>query len=747
MGRMRTIARRGFLIGSVAIAGGVAFGTYALRRPHDNPLAEGLAEGEATFSPWVKISAAGITLITPHADLGQGAASMQAALIAEEMDLAWGAFDTAFGPPAPAYYNTALGAEMVPFMSHDESLPANAMRGAAGAVVKLAGIMATGGSSSVPDSYDKLRRAGAVARETLKRAAAARHGVPVAGLATRDGAVILPGGEAVPYTALAADAARLDPVTDVTLRDPAEWRLIGRPMPRLDILPKTTGAQVYGIDLALDGMVHAAVRTNPRRGGTLEGFDARAARAMRGVRDVFEIPGGVAAVADNTWRAMRAVDAVVCDWGPAPYPAEMEGHWAEVAASFTDERLDSAWRDDGDAGAAVARGAAITAEYRAPYVAHQPLEPLNAVVRVTEAGAEIWTAHQLPRFVQERVAGIAGVEAGAVTFHNQYAGGSFGHRLEMEHIDHCARIAARMKGVPVKLTYSREEDFTHDFPRQIGMARGAGTVRDGRVEALDLRIATVSATASQTARLGQPAPPGADGQIVAGAWNLPYAIPHFRVRGYRVPELAPTSSWRSVGASTQGFFADCFLDELIHAAGADPMAERLRLMDRPRSRAVLEAVAEMSGWGGALPEGHGRGVAFVDSFGVPCAEVVEVSAGPGGIRLERVWVAADVGRVIDPVAFENQVQGAVVWGLGHAMNARITYADGKAEQTNYHAHAGMRMHQCPPIEVRGLEPGPPVRGIGEPPVPPAAPALANAIFAATGRRLREMPFDRFVDFA
>jgi len=747
MGRLRTVARRTFLVGSVAIAGGVAFGTWAVKRPHDNPMAGDLAEGEASFNPWVRVSEAGITLITPHVDLGQGAASMQAALIAEEMDLEWGQFDTDFGRPDAAYYNTAASAELVPYMSHDVGFAATSLRKAAGAAIKLLGVMVTGGSSATPDSYDKLRRAGAVARETLKAAAAERYGVAVDALTTRGGMVVLPDGERVAYTTLAADAAMLDPVTDVTLRDPAEWRLIGKPMPRLDVVAKSTGAQVYGIDLAFDGMVHAAVKTNPRQGGALNGYDATIAREMRGVIEIVEIPGGVAVVADNTWRAMQAVEAIRFDWGPAPYPAEMDAHWAEVAASFTEDRFDSAWRNEGDAGAAVAAGEPVTAEYRAPYVAHQPLEPLNAVVRVTDEAAEVWTSHQLPRFAQARVAEVAGLPVDAVTFRNQYAGGSFGHRLEMGHIGQCAEIARQMKGVPVKLTYSREEDFAHDYPRQIGMARGTGTVKDGRIEALDLQVATVSSTASQTIRMGQPAPPGADGQIVAGAWNLPYAIPHFRVRGYRVPELAPTSSWRSVGASTQGFFADCFLDELIHAAGADPMAERLRLMDRPESRKVLEAVAEMSGWGGALPDGHARGVAFVDSFGVPCAEVVEVSARPDGIRLERVWVAADVGRVIDPVAFENQMQGAVVWGLGHAMNAEITYSDGMAEQTNYHAHAGMRLHRCPAIEVRGLELGTPVRGIGEPPVPPAAPALANAIFAATGTRLREMPFDKFVDFA
>ena len=241
--------------------------------------------------------------------------------------------------------------------------------------------------------------------------------------------------------------------------------------------------------------------------------------------------------------------------------------------------------------------------------------------------------------------------------------------------------------------------------------------------------------------------PGPDNQIGAGPWNNPYDLPHYRMRTYRAPELAPVSSRRSVGAPGAGFEFDCFLDEMIHAAGADPMQERIRLMGHDVSRKVLETAAEMSSWGGELALGKGRGVAFVESFGVPVAEVVEVTDTGHGIRVDKVWVVCDVGQVIDPVNFENLVQGGVIFGLGHAMNCEITYSDGMAQQTNYHAHEGMRIHQCPQIFVKGLENGAKVRGIGEPPVPPAAPALANAIFAATGKRIRELPLNRHIDFA
>ncbi len=745
MGRAARIARRTFLIGSAVIAGGVAFGVYTVRRSHPNPLADDLALGEATFNPWVKIGPDGITLITPHADLGQGAVSMQAMLIAEEMDLEPGQFATDFGPPAAAYYNTAMAAEGAPFLSTDRGLAAETTRSAMGALGKVIGLQGTGGSTSTPDSFEKLRVAGAVARETLKRAAYEETGIPVDDLRTEAGSVILPDGTAIPYTSLAARAATLEPVEEVTLRDPSEWRLIGKPVQRLDIVAKSTGTQPYGIDLSVDGMVHAAVRLSPRR-STVVGYDDTAARGMRGVRDIVEVTNGLAVLADNTWRAFQAADAIEVEWAPAAYPAEMEDHWAAVSGSFTEERLDKEWRNIGDVDAAAAGAEVVSAEYRTPYVAHAPLEPLNAIVRVTDAGVEVWTSHQMPRFLQQKVAAVTGHAPEDVVLHNQFAGGSFGHRLEFENVTLAAEIANQMRGTPVKLTFRREEDFAQDFPRHIGMARGSGTVRNGRVESLSLDIAATSPVRSQMGRIGL-AVPGPDGQIPAGAWNAHYALPNFRVRAYAVPELAPVSSWRSVGASSGGFYLESFLDELIHAAGADPMEERLRLCSYDAARGVLEAVAEMSGWGSDPGANRGRGVAFVESFGVPVAEVIEVTDTPDGIRIDKVFVAADVGRVVDPIAFENQVQGAVVWGLGHAMNCEITYSDGMAEQSNYHAHEGMRLYQCPEIEVRALETLGRVTGIGEPPVPPAAPALANAIFAATGQRLRDMPFARSVRFA
>lgn len=747
MSRIGKIARRTFLIGSVAIVGGVAFGAYKYRKPIDNPLLDDLAQGEAAITPYVRIDASGVTLITPRADSGQGVYSVQAAMIAEELDIELDQVSVDPGPPSPAYYNTALSAEAAPFMSTDDSFTAQSARGMMDVLMKFMGMQITGGSTSVPDGFEKLRMAGAVARETLKAAAAQKAGVSVHDLKTARGAVQLPDGSEISYVDLAPIAAEIDPVQDVALRDPSTWRLMGKPMQRVDIMAKSTGTQDYGIDHKIEGMVYATVRMNPRNGGGMKSFDATEALSLPGVEKVIGINGGVGVIATNTWYAIQGANAVEIEWDGAPYPLEQDEHWDALGASFTEDLQDSQFRKDGDVEAELSGADVIEAEYRAPYLAHAPLEPIHATVKVTDDRVDIWTGTQIPRFIQTNISKMTGVDFDNVHVHVLMMGGSFGHRLEDEVVKQATQLAMEMKGTPVKLVYSREEDMTHDYTRQIAMSRARGSVKDGKVHAYDLGIAMPSVVVSQLGRQGQSLP-GPDTQIIAGAWDQPFEIPNYRVTGYRAPELAPISSWRSVGASTNGFFHDAFLDELIHAAGADPMEERLRLCWHEPSRKVLEAVKEMSGWEGpSMGEGRGRGVAFCLSFGVPVAEVVEVTNTEDGIKIDKVYVAADVGRVIDPVNFDGLVKGGVIWGLGHAMNCEITYSDGIAEQENFDSFEGMRLYQCPEIEVRGLENATQVRGIGEPPVPPAAAALSNAIFAATGQRIREMPFNKFVDFA
>jgi isoquinoline 1-oxidoreductase subunit beta len=744
MSRAAKIVRRTFLIGSAAVAGGVAFGIYEYKRVPTNPLVKGLRAGQTALTPYVRVDQSGVTIITPRADVGQGAYSVQAALVAEEMDLAWDDIRIDPGPPSGAYYNGKVLAEGLPFAATDDGLLARKARILGDVVAKFLHLQITGGSSTVPDAYEKLRLAGAVAREVLLQAAARETGIAKADLRTRNGAVVTPDGKSLSYVSLATTAANIDPPRTVALKSESEWRYLGKPMRRLDMVAKCTGTAVFGLDIKLAGMVYATVRTNPRLGGGMKSHDASAAKASKGVLAIVPVAGGVGVIADNTWRAFKAASLIKFDWGPAPYPPTTAAMFDTVAASFVAARRDSRLKDEGNIESALT-GAVIEAEYKVPYLAHAPLEPLNAVVQLKDGRLDIWTGTQIPTFMVATAASMSGLRAEDIYIHAQLSGGSFGGRLEDDYVRQAIELAKAFPGPPIKMTWTREEDMTHDYPRPLAMARMRGAVKDGCVDAYDLGIASQSVTASQLGRQNLRIP-GPDVAIVAGAWDQPFKIPHYRITGYRVPEMVPVSSWRSVGASGNGFLHEGFLDELLHAAGADPLKERIRLCWHEPSRKVLEAVGEMSNWGSDPGKDRGRGLAFTLSFGVPVAEVVEVTNTSRGIKIDKVFVAADVGKVLDPINFDNQVRGGVIWGLGHAMNAELTFADGIAQQTNYHAFEAMRLYQVPIIEVQALTNASEIRGIGEPTVPPAAPALANAIFAATGMRIRELPLNKHIDF-
>ena len=735
MGKLRKIARRTFLISSAAIAGGVTFGVYGFKKPFPNPLETDLKDGEAAITPFVKIDENGVTLITPRADKGQGAYSIQTYLLAEELDVDPLSVHTSVGKPAKAYYNIALMKEVDPKMGH--------------VIGKLMPMQMTGGSSTVPDMYVRMRHAAATARETLKKAASVMHDVDIADLNTDDGYVVLPDGKRVSYVDLAPLAAKIKPVQDVTLRDPKDWRYLGKKMLRTDIVAKSTGRQVYGIDLEFDNMVYATVRANPGIGGSVKSFDASAAENMRGVQKIMEITSGVAVVADNTWRAIQAVNAIDIQWGEGPYPASSAEMWKALEDTHdAGGKPAMGRRNIGDVTSVLDDSDVIEAEYRVPHLAHAPLEPMNAVALITDDRADVWTGTQIPDFMQKHVSEMTGLSLDNVHIHVLAMGGSFGRRLEDTYVLQTVEIAKTMKGTPVKMTWSREEDFSHDYPRPMALARARGSVADGKVTAFDLDLVCASIAASQFKRLMGSVPPMPDTTLTTGADDQPYAIPNYRVSGYQAKTMVPISSWRSVGASQNGFFHESFLDELIHKAGADPLAERIRLCaGDPLSVKVLEEVGRMANWNGSKPAPKtGRGIAFTKSFGVRTAEIVEVMDTPDGIKITNVWAAAEVGKVLDPVNYEAQFSGGIIWALGHAMNCELTYDNYGAEQANYYDYEGMRLHQTPNIQVKGLENGEDIKGMGEPGVPPAAPALANAIFAATGQRIRELPLYNSVDF-
>ena len=746
MSRLTTIARRSFLIGSAAVLGGAVFGVYTYRQPHANPLLGDLPEGAHAITPYVRIDAQGVTIITPRAEMGQGIHTTLAALVAEELDVAWDAIRVEHGAPGAAYYNRALLQEGVPFAALDHGRLAEGMRGTMGVLAKFMGIQGTGGSSSVPDAFDKMRTAGAAARFALVAAAAARLGVPASTLQTDNGAVVAADGRRLPYTALAADAARIALPDDPPLKPRAQWRYLGKSMPRVDMVAKCTGSATFGIDVRQAGMVFATVRMNPAIEAPLLRFDATAAKAMRGVLLVVELPGGVGVVADNTWRAFQAAQAVRCDWAEPVHGATTAAFMDAIVASFDDAHQDSRIRDDGDVAQALATGPVLEAEYRVPFLAHATMEPMNAVAWLRDGRLDIWTGTQAPTVARDQAARLAGLAPDQVFVHTQLMGGGFGRRAESDYVLQAVRLAMAMPGKPVKLTWSREEDMTQDQYRPAAVARLRGSTGAGTVQALDVRVASPSVLASQGGRLGI-AMPGPDKLIAEGTYDQPYGIAHYRATGYRTPALLPISSWRSVGNSYNGFFMESFIDELAAQAGTDPMALRLSLIDHAPSRQVLAAVATMSGWDKPLAQGRGRGVAFHFSFGVPTAEVVEVSVTPDGIRIDQVFVAADVGTALDPRNIETQLQSAVVFGLSAAMFGEITFAQGAVEQRNFHQYEALRMGQSPRIEVQVLEGGGRIRGVGEPGTPPAAPALANAIFNATGQRIRELPLRKHIGFA
>ena len=743
MASIGKILRRTFLVGSVAIVGGVGFGIYQVRKPAPNPLKPGA--GQAALNPFVMIDQNGVTLIAPRAEMGQGVHTTWAALIAEELDVAMQDVRVLHGPPAKAYYNSAMVGEALPNKGYDISDFQHNIGQALGDIGKLVNLQVVGGSTSMKDGFVRMREAGATARETLKQVVANRLDMSRARLNTEDGHVIAPDGTRYPYTELAAEAALISPPR-VTLRDARTWRYLGKTVPRVDMQAKATGTAEFGADVRLPRMKFATVRMNPKLGGAMTSFDASAAEAMPGVEKVIDLGTGIAVVANNTWLAIQAAEAVEIVWDNAPYPSDTDGLFASIAAAF-DEDPNSTMRNDGDPDTVPAGATEITAEYKLPYLAHATMEPMNATALYTGDALEVWCGNQAPTFVQRNCAQAVGLESEAVMVHTPFLGGGFGRRGELDFGRYAAQVAKEMPGTPVQVTWSREEDMTHDYYRPGAMARFKGAIKDGQPVLMDGQIAAQSALFQAMGRLGVPSG-GPDKVLVEGAFNQPFAIPNYRIRGHVVDLAVPVGFWRSVGNSFNGFFHDTFLDEMAHAAGRDPLDFRLELMrnEHAPSAAVMETVREMSGWTGQTPEGVGRGLGFTYSFGTPVAQVIEVVDEDGAIRISKAWIACDMGIALDRGNVEAQMVGGMIYGLSAAVVGEITFAEGQVEQENFPDYDALRMHTTPVTEVAILETNPHMGGAGEPGTPPAMPALGNAIFDLTGTRARELPLSKSFDF-
>jgi isoquinoline 1-oxidoreductase beta subunit len=452
----------------------------------------------------------------------------------------------------------------------------------------------------------------------------------------------------------------------------------------------------------------------------------------------------VAVVATTTWAAFQAAEAITFDWAPASYPADSAAMMQVLADSMTPDFQDSRMRDDGDVDAALT-GDIFTAEYSVPLLAHATMEPMTAAALLKDGQLTVWAGNQAPTQMLTEAANLTGLPKDKIQVEIMLMGGGFGRRTDMDVVTQAITVAKAMEGTPVMVTWSREEDMTHGLYRPAAMSRVRARVDGGLVTAFDLSSVSSSVMASQLGRFGINVP-GADPTIVQGASDQPYTFANYRVTGYRAPDMIPLGFWRSVGNSQNVFFSESAVDELAHLAGADPLEFRMSHLTHEPSRAVLQAVAEMSNWG-KVPAGHARGVAFCIAFGVPSAQVIEVTNTDAGIKITNVWAAVDVGIALDPGNLEAQVSGAMVYGLSAAIRGEITLAEGKVQQQTFWDYEPLRMPQMPPVQVRVLENMPSIRGIGEPGTPPAAPALANAIFALTGQRLRDLPFSKTVSFA
>jgi isoquinoline 1-oxidoreductase beta subunit len=759
MSRLGKIARRTFLFGTAAVAGGVAFGYYRYRKPYENPLLKELGQGETSFNAYVKIASDGkITVIVPRAEMGQGVTTTLAALVAEELDVRLDQLTIEHGPAAPAYYNSSGLEEGAPFPKFEQGVMVDTVKTAMAVLAKFLALQFTGGSSSTVDAFEGMRHAGALAREMLKQAASQRLDAPAARLQTAEARVTDPAsGRSLSYGDLALAAAALEPPTAIKLRRPSEWKLLAKPQKRTDSVAKVTGAPVFGIDVELSDMLHATIRMNPNIGGRMKSFDASGAQGLRGIRKIvpLETPygNGFAVIADNTWRAFQAADLVTAEWEKADYPQQQADIEALLDRALAgDEKFSLRTLGDPDSAFEnVPADRIVSAEYSAPYLSHAPMEPMNATAQVKDGYLDVWLGNQSPSIVQLVGSRITGFDNDHIRVHTTMMGGGFGRRFEPDFMDYAIRLAMLTDGRPVKVTWTREEDMTHGSFRPAVKSRYRAVLKeDGMPLAVTGSVAAQSIISSVGARIAPSLPLGAgnDKSIVDGAFNQPYAFENHRIDGYKLDLAIPVGSWRSVGNSFNAFMQESFLDEIAHKGGIDPLKLRQNLLKgSPVALAVLNRAAEMSDWSTPIPKGKARGIGFCLAFGTFVAQVVQVADRDGKVKIEKVWCAADPGLALDPEIFKAQMMSGIIYGLSSAVNQKITFAGGAIEQSNFYDFEPLRMENAPDVEVEILQNSTWMGGAGEPGTPPSIPALANAVFALTGKRIRRLPMADEIEFA
>lgn len=656
-----------------------------------------------------------ITVLLSHSEMGQGIWTTLPMLIAEELECDWSRVRVEHAPAAPPYAHAVFGIQM------------------------------TGGSSSTWSEFDRYRQVGAVARQMLIAAAAKRWKVDPAACRAEKGHVVH-GKKRLSFGALAKAAEKLHAPAQVRLKDPKDWKILGKPTRRLDSPEKVTGRAQFGLDVRLPGMRTAVVARSPVFGGKVKSFSADRPRAVAGVKAVVKIPSGIAVVAEHFWAAKLGRDALEIDWDPGPgAELDTERLLAEFRATAATPGIPAAAAGDVEAGMRTA-ARTLEAEYAFPYLAHATMEPMNCTVRLRPESCEIWTGTQFQTMDQRAAAEIAGLKPEQVKIHTTFLGGGFGRRATpgsdfVSEAVHVARAAGG--GAPVKVVWTREDDMRGGYYRPMWAHRlrvGVGT--DGMPVAWRQTIVGQSIVEG-TAFAPMLIKDGVDGTSVEGAADSPYvkATPNHLVDLHSPRTAVPVLWWRSVGNTHTAYVMETFADELAHAAGQDPLEYRRRLLkDHPRHLGALNLAAEKAGWGRPLPLGRHRGLAVHESFGSFVAQVAEVSVADGRVRVHRVVCAVDCGVCVNPAGVRAQIESGIVFGLTAALYGELTLKAGRVQQSNFHDYPLLRFNEMPQVEVHVVASSEKSGGIGEVSVPPIAPAVANALFAATGKRLRDLPF-------
>ena len=705
------ISRRDFLTTSAAAGAGLAIGFHIPTRGRFGPTPA------APFAPnaWLRINPdESVLVVVDRSEMGQGVTTSLPMLLAEELEADWSKIKIEFAPADKAYTNPMFG-----------------MQG-------------TGGSTSVRAAYTPLRKAGAAAREMLIGAAAGTWGVAASDCHAEKGAVIhTASNRRLTYGKLAAKAATMPLPHDVPLKDPKDWKILGTRVRRLDTPPKVDGSAQFGIDVKQPDLLVGVIARSPVFGGKVKSFDAAKAKAVPGVRHVVQVSSGIAVVGDGYWSAKKGRDALDITWDEGPTADVSSATIAQLVVKNA-EQAGAVARHDGDAqGALPAAATQLVAAYNMPFLAHATMEPMNCTAHVRADGVDIWAPTQFQTGAQGLGAGIGGVPPEKVKVHTTYLGGGFGRRFELDFIRE-ALETSKATGAAVKLVWSREDDIRNAQYRPVSHHRlQAGLDAGGQPVAWTQRIVAPSIMARV---FPDTVKNGLDGEAVEGGVGMPYTVPNVHVDYVLTDTGIPVGFWRSVNNSFNAFAVESFIDELAHAAKKDPYEYRRDLLDKaPRHLGALNLAASKAGWRTPLPAGRARGIAVYKAFESYVAEVAEVSVDADGTpRVHRVVCAVDCGPVVNPDIVEAQMQSAIVYGLTAALWGEITIEKGRVQQSNFHDYRMLRLAEMPVVEVHIVPSSDAQGGVGEPGTPPIAPAVCNAIFALTGKRIRKLPIGKIV---